>query len=410
MEMNSHVLDFDWEKDIQATPIPIQYIYDHRPKDPRRINGSFLGEPNQLVQADPDDMLVLSHKPMEKTTYHAYASLWKNTLDHYLYAYYHLTKKKYGNENVQYELPYESQGKYINFIETSANRRKKLLPGLVLGTSNCYSSGCGKNISISIPRFASSSSINTILRWLWTPSNASSQESSLFYDGLVFRMDDESTAASDPVPPFTLVDYIEHELMTGISLSIEITSVLLEIDDPALREAAFSAFVDNALDLAVASPLLFTRNTAARNYIQQIIMESNSQLYEWKEDITTPFISTPQWQDAVQRARYHTEILRITPYDDYDTVSQIDSALDQITTLLSQVKSPVNLPSYVEKPTHGLAAFCHPDHKNIAYFLNKLGNEDMQQLTRIPRCRKKELQLFMQVHTKVKTAIRNLSS
>ena len=44
MEMNSHVLDFDWEKDIQATPIPIQYIYDQRSKDPRRINGSFLGE------------------------------------------------------------------------------------------------------------------------------------------------------------------------------------------------------------------------------------------------------------------------------------------------------------------------------------------------------------------------------
>lgn len=407
MEMNSHVLDFDWEKDIQATPIPIQYIYDHRPKDPRRINGSFLGEPNQLVQADPDDMLVLSHKPMEKTTYHAYASLWKNTLDHYLYAYYHLTKKKYGNENVLYELPYESQEKYFNYIETSATRRKKLLPGLVLGTSNRCSSADKKFISIS--RFASSSSINTILRWLWTPSNASNQESSLFHDGLVFHLEDESTVESEPVPPFTLVDYIEHELITGISLSIEITSVLLEIDDPALREAAFSAFVDNALDLAVASPLLFTRNTAARNFIQQIIMESNSQQYEWREDFTTPFVSTQQWQNAVQRARSHTEILRITPYDDYDTVSQIDSALDQITTLLSQVKSPVNLPSYVEKPTRGLAAFCHPDHKNIAYFLNKLGNEDMQQLTRIPRCREKEHQLFIQVHTKVKTAIRNLS-
>lgn len=407
MEMNSHVLDFDWEKDIQATPIPIQYIYDHRPKDPRRINGSFLGEPNQLVQADPDDILVLSHKPKEKNTYHAHTRLWNNTLDHYLYAYYHLTKKKYGNENVLYELPYESQGKFINFIETSANRRKKLLPGLVLGTSNCHSSVGNEVISVS--RFASSSTINTLLRWLWTPSNASSQESSLFYDGLVFRMDDESTAANDPVPPFTLIDYIEHEQITGISLSIEITSVLLEIDDPALREAAFSAFVDNALDLAVASPLLFTRNTAARNFIQQIIMESNSQQYEWRENFTTPFISTQQWQDAVQRARNHTEILRITPYDDYDTVSQIDSALDQIITLLSQVKSPVNLPSYVEKPTHGLAAFCHPDHKNISYFLNKLGNTEMNRPAQIPRCRTKEHQLFMKVHTKVKTAIRNLS-
>lgn len=408
MEMNSHVLDFDWEKDIQTTPIPIPYIYDHRPKDPRRTNGTFLGEPNQLVQADPDDMLVLSHKPMEKTTYHAHTVLWKNTLDHYLYAYYHLTKKKYRNENVLYELSSESLEKFINFIETSADRRKEPLPGLELGTSNRYSSGGNKIISVS--RFASSSLINTFLRWLWTPSNASSQESSLFYDGLVFHLEDESTSESNPVPPFTLVDYIEHELMTGISLSIEITSVLLEIDDPVLREAAFSAFVDNALDLAVASPLLFTRNTAARNFIQQIIMESNKQQYEWRENITTPFILTTQWQDAVQRARNHTEILRITPYDDYDTVSQIDSALDQITTLLSQVKSPINLPSYVEKPTHGLAAFCHPDHKNIAYFLNKLGNEDMQQLTRIPRCRKKELQLFMQVHTKVKTAIRHLSS
>lgn len=405
MEMNSHVLDFDWEKDIQTTPIPRPYIYDHRPKDPRYTNCSFLGEPNPLVQADPDDMLVLSHRPMGKTTYHAHTLLWNNTLDHYLYAYYHLAKKKYENENVLYELPYESQEKIFNYIETSANRRKKLLPGLVLGTSNCYSSTDKQIISIS--RFASSSSINTILRWLWTPSNASSQESSLFYDGLIFHLKDESTAESEPVPPFTLVDYIEHELITGISLSIEITSVLLEIDDPALREAAFSAFVDNALNLAVASPLFFTRNTAARNFIHQIIMESNKQQYEWRENITTPFIPSQQWEDAVQRARNHTEILKIVPDDDYDTVSQIDSALGQITTLLSQVKSPVNLPSYVEKPTHGLAAFCHPNHKNIAYFLNKLGNTDMNQPAQISRCRTKEHQLFMKVHAKVKTALIN---
>ena len=50
----------------------------------------------------------------------------------------------------------------------------------------------------------------------------------------------------DDILSFTLSDYIFHELATGVSLSIEITAALMELD-PSIRDAALEAFFKKGL-------------------------------------------------------------------------------------------------------------------------------------------------------------------
>ena len=69
------------------------------------------------------------------------------------------------------------------------------------------------------------------------------------------------------MPAFDLEDYIAHELKTGISLSTEITAIVLELDEE-IRDVVLNEFYQSALRDIVRFPFPFARIAAARNYFQ----------------------------------------------------------------------------------------------------------------------------------------------
>lgn len=415
MPSNKNCLDFDWEKDIQSAFEPPSYTVQPRPVNPTDPKDDRYwpvgGDSFRLVQADPDDILHLSDQVLGERHYHVNKMIWMNTVDRYLFQYMLLAQRQNGYKEILLELPDVLQRKYNNYFDTSESRKKPIPPFIQLQKPDNKDSENGSAIRCVVPIFAQSAYQNLICRWLWSQSNSVDQQSSMYYDGIIMRLEgDGKNSVIDFVPKFSLMDYIQHEMLTGISLSIEMTAILLEIEDDDLKELALEAFCTKPmdsfertpLDICARSPLLFTRNTVARNYFQQIILETATQKYEWKKTANRNILLR---EDTVKRAAKHVEILipRINWEDVPD--NQIQEAIDQIYKMLSQVTIPVNLPAYVMKPKHGLAVFCHPNHKNIEFFLQELAEKDRNRITSIPRWRTKAHKWFKKVHSSVKSAI-----
>lgn len=384
---------YNWELDIKnALPPPI-VGYESKVYTPEELNRPLtfgtpeLGPPYWLVTADPNDIIVLMNCAGEKTRYPAHCNVWQNTIDHYLCEYYTLSRKKYEGSVVMCMLAGELQTKLQNYKSASADRQKPLPQNIQLGKLS------EPNTSFLLPAFASAEYRNQLYRWIDTPATATNQISSIEYDGLPFVPHDSSDYF-----PFTLIDYIEHEYHTGVSLSIEITAVLLEIN-PSHRDEVLDVFVQDAMSAIIRCPYLFTRNTVARQYIQQIIMECTPQ-----NSYEDQFSSSPLWRKALEHAQYHPNRLSSEHNSDNADVSdreQIDAILNKITSLLSQVCHPINLPAYVEHPTHGLPVFCNGKHANVEKLLQIIVEQEQQPA----RCRREDYILFRKVHSHIRTAI-----
>ena len=258
---------YNWEQDIKNALPPPSVSYDPAEYTPEELNRSFnykLGQPYCLVTADPNDSIILMNDLGMTTEYPAHCNVWQNTIDHYLCEYYMLSRKKYGESVVSCILTDKMQEKLRNYIDAASDRQKSLPQNIHLGNrrelnqdSTCFL----------LPAFAPAEYRNQFYRWIDTFAKAPKRVSSIEYDGLPFVRSGCKTAF-----PFTIIDYIEHEYQTGVSLSIEVTAILLEIK-PVHRDEVLDAFVQNAMPAIIRCPYLFTRNTVARQYIQQIIME-----------------------------------------------------------------------------------------------------------------------------------------
>lgn len=116
------------------------------------------------------------------------------------------------------------------------------------------------------------------------------------------------------------------------------------------------------------------------------------------------FSSSPLWRKALEHAQYHPNRLSSEHNSDNADVSdreQIDAILNKITSLLSQVCHPINLPAYVEHPTHGLPVFCNGKHANVEKLLQIIVEQELQPA----RCRREDYILFRKVHSHIRTAI-----
>lgn len=431
-------LGFDWEKDVQSAVEPPSYTIQPRqvnPTDPKDDRYWLVGgDSYRLVQADPNDILHISDPVSGEHHYHVNKMIWMNTIDRYLFQYMQLIRKQHGDIKQAVDLPDMVADKLYDYLAASNSRRKKPPHFVQLPKLDSVIEENKECNRVEVPSFAPASYLNAACRWVLSRSDSIDKQSSLYYDGIVLRMENEKKdGAIDIIPQFSLADYVEHELLTGISLSIEIASVLLEIKSEKLREAALEAFctrpvkileistyIKNVkplkairqltpLDICVRSPCLFTRNAAARNFFQQIIMETSVQLYEWKGLKKSESKSLLE-EDTVQRAISHLNILIPNVGWEHVPDNQIQEAIDQIYMMLLQVTIPVNLPDYVKNPQNGLAAFCHPKHKNVDLFLNELEIKERDRITEIPRCRTKAHKWFKIVHSAVKASIRKLNS
>ena len=414
MQHNNPVLEFNWEKDIRETPEPQKNVYLNAPNASSFLTDTVWNpwlagvESHELVQADPQDIISFNEPVMGEVCFQANKMIWQRTIDKYLYQYFRLSEQREQGEVkwMSIDLPPNISEKYYSFNRTSSKRKQHKF-----FTANLqYFKACNYKIEkkelseFSVPRYLGPCYLNQCCRDFSTKANATALKSSLYYDGLVFRSE-EDYGVVDFIPPFQLEDYIYHEYLTGLSLSIEITAVLLEIEDVSLRNKAFDAFCDKALKEIVRSHLIYTRNTVARHFFQQIIWERTSLRYRWKGYKYVAGIPEDQWDGVVERALVHLNTLRCSvdftdvPYD------AIDDSMAHIYSLLSIVKIPVNIPEYVKCPQYGLAAFCHINHNHVRPFLEELGVYSNNKVTQIYCNRSEEHMLFRKVHSKVKAMI-----
>lgn len=392
-EYGESIFDFDWGKDILESPEPPNVVVSDRP----------------YVQADPTDMLQFLEAVSGSKIHYVHKGIWQNTLDRYLEHYYRLVRKKEAGQRQNPELPKILETKMTSYFDTAEGRKKPIPP--VVRHTVCMSREVLENWRaqdhVVIPN-AGKAYLNYACRWLFTKDGAPLQPWSLFYDGLLLRVKNKKAEKPEPITlvrDFSLCDYLDHEMLTGISLSIEITAVLLEFFDIPLRERALDAFEEHALPTVVRSREPFARISAARNFFQQILMECNTAYYHWRSSIRTGEIPDAEWEGMVSQAVRHVDLLKRRRLRLDVPERDTDRAIAHIEGLLSKVVSPVNLPEYVKNPEHGLAAFCNPKHPNTGYFLRELKKKDAMQITEIPRCRRKEHELFRDVHARVKRAI-----
>lgn len=180
-----------------------------------------------------------------------------------------------------------------------------------------------------------------------------------------------------------------------------------KLPDKNLWKKAFDDFCKMALPQIVKSDMLFTRNSVARCFFQQIYLEQVICMYEWNGKEKYNWQLEDCWKKQISRALSHGEILRTLPYQPAVPDDQIEDSMAHLWDLLSAMETPVNLAKYIKKPTHGLAVFCNPKHEYVSRFLEELGNLSAGNATRVlkPRERKK----FEMVHQAVKEAIQKIN-
>lgn len=412
MDNKNPFLDFSWEKDMPRNPV--SYFFA-KPSGQTTFNyqfqnGSIVNYPSIMVEVDPSDKLVFRQPIFSKIEYTATKLTWCNTIDKYLCQYYMLRKRKLGETTCDIELPEKIYEKYKNYAGRGRKNRKVLE---VNDAFFIHQKGARKSKTDSslfrTYEFLKPLYINRLFRSLWTAADADKQKNSLYYDGLQFCYQE----VPDFIPKYNVEDYIAHEWLTGISLSIEITSLLLEYgkENINLREKALAEFCKHALPSIVKSPAIFARIAAARNFFHQILVESTVQRFRWssiaEKKKNDSIWSDWEWEELICRANLHVaglpvEIDSYVKEDEWNI--DVDEALSWLLLLLGKVDLPINIPDYVENPAYGLTAFCNPSHKNVPLFLNLLSERKGEDNTYIAVSNADEEELFRDVHKLVREA------
>ena len=354
------ILELDWEKDI---PDPIFHLVEHCGISSCDVSsGMHFYPPTDIlrVQADPQDIIKFNKVVLGDEIYHATSATWRWTLDRYIHLYYQLARQRDSGKTITHYVSTNT----VTKIENALNRPKAKRPITTTIVSRRHMQGVCPDDSeregIKFEKFAHAAAINSFYWDHAVRPDADDIRSSLCFNGLLFP--------DAPVPTYRLEDYVEHELQTGVSLSIEIASVLSKFGktNSAFVNDVLEIFSQKLLPQLLQCPFFFTRNTVARLFFLQILSEQT--LYSCSlEGITgTDYIKSSWFQDTLSRALSHMDILYPLPDEIVLPNEEIDSALQHIESLLRNVSCPINLLEYVEAPTHGFALFCHPLHDEVS--------------------------------------------
>jgi len=335
-------------------------------------------------------------------------------MDRYLLLYYDVARRIRGDGSTYAKFPSEIDAKIKATMSRSIKDRKKIfvpfngavsskeikrLPDSLSRDKKLAGISASKATSdtYEIPCFVQTAYLNLLYKDIATKADANIQKLSPYFNGLPFR-------SCEVDLHFELEDYIYHEWLTGISLSIEITAILLRFEDIQLRDIAFNDFCEEVLPKVALSPYIYTRIAVARHYFLQVLLDANRLKYVWNSNGINGLEEKTKEQFFVL-PRLHAGIISL----EYETPNICDGEQEEVKThllkLLSEVVVPVNLSTYINSPLYGLAVFCHPLHENVNFFLKKLSEEQSAMTAKPPRKRGNEVKLFERVHKAVLTAI-----
>ena len=397
-----------------------------------------IGDYNMPVEADPQDVLKLQFSDKSIVTKPMYCTAWMRSLDYLLYRHMTLTLQKYSRKNITVLVPPSLHKKCENYDDRSNGKKKHTFTFLpkylsqpathtksinnydyyVFQTSCCYEPAL----------------LNLFAHEIFTRSDNQKWREDPRRDALIWT---DKSHGANAIANYGLESFIAHELLTGISLTTEITSALLEIDEN-IREAAFKKFCKTALNDVVRLPFPFARASAARDYFFQINLDFATEKYRWRRNYSDAWE-----QEVLERssliATRHIQLLEKTsftperPYYFWDSDAsdskiqqpyyfgptydmsfpktndpyQIDTYLHQIDTYLKAAISPLDWGRICDAPRGNLVVFTNPNHKYIPLlmryletgFLDKEYNGD-----KLPMNFDEFKSLFKTVHNNIKKA------
>ena len=403
---NNTILKLSWALDIPDYPV--------FPRFESWGNGPCFNFGVDLIQVDPEDWIKINMPSSGKKKLLATKLIWEHTIDRYLLLYYDIARNVHGDERCYADFPSEIDGKVKAIMSRPIKARKnisvpfdgvvslreiKKLPDASSQNKKLAGISASKTTSYTyeVPCFTQSAYLNLLYKDIATKADANSQRLSLFFNGLPFR-------SSEVALHFELEDYIYHEWLTGISLSIEITAILLRFQNIQLRDLAFDDFCKEVLPKVALSPYIYTRIAVARHYFLQVLLDANRLKYVWNSNGINGLEGEAK-ERFFMLPRLHAGILSLEYEVPNICEGEQEEAMAHLLKLLSDVVVPLNLPTYVNSPLYGLAAFCHPRHKNVNYFTNKLSEEQSTMTDKLPRDRGNKEMLFKMVHEAVLKAI-----
>ena len=301
-----------WYRNATNAPAPstVDYWAEANLLLPFQISGMQKFCFSYLIGADPCDKITFQFKDEDAVTYQMHSASWLWSIDYLLHRYLTLALRDLDAGTKMLKVPLGILDRYMNYKVAASSRQKDLsahTPKYLEQPSRTkFPYDSDGYLHCKVPRFFEPSNLNRYCQELFVRPNNSTYLNSPGRDGILFQTEELTS-----MPAFDLEDYIAHELKTGISLSTEITAIVLELDEE-IRDVVLNEFYQSALRDIVRFPFPFARIAAARNYFQQIISEWTREKYNWNTiatDNRTMFILS----DSFQRARMHIDTLLNTP-------------------------------------------------------------------------------------------------
>ena len=244
---------------------------------------------NQDVTAYPKDTLTIKHGEGDEKTYRMYSTAWMRSLDYLLYRYLILVlhDTKYSEE---IKVPVEVREEYNHYLkDRSKDRRKKdhdfVLPDYYRELDEIDTRSGDETTGYEYFKTTSPVApaiLNVFCHGLFPQANSVQVRGDPHRNAKLYELDGYENGV---IPDFKPEDYIAYELMTGLSLSIEIMAIVLEMNmDQELRNLVLQYFFDYEIHSVVRLPFPYARASAARNYFLQIQMCYHKNPYQWSAE------------------------------------------------------------------------------------------------------------------------------
>lgn len=403
-----------------------------------------VGDYFMTVEADPCDTLKLKFSDGSIATRPMYCTAWMRSLDYLLYRYMTLTLQKQTGKLCTVFVSPEIYKKYSNYGDRSKAKKKHTFTFLpeYLSQPSIRTTEVNKHdyYTFQTQCCYEPTILNLFAHEIFTRSDHNRWHRNPRRDALIWT---DKTYGTDTIPNYGLECFIAHELLTGISLTTEITAALLEIDE-TIRTAAFEQFCENnTLDNVVRLPFPFARASAARDYFFQINLDFATEKYRWRRNNADnwvkqvllrssyvannhidllhkasfrPELPSYFWESAVgdtenvneiQQCPYYFGPTYAMSFPKTDDPYQIDAYLKQIEAYLKAAVSPLNWENICNIPRKNLVVFTNPHHKYIPLLMRYLETGFLDKEyggDKLPLNNDAFKSLFQQVHEQVKYA------
>lgn len=459
-----------WRKHLHRMPPPLtsgaraidRSINTDKDTDKIYIDKYFI---NYMVEADPDDTLTFrAYDGDDEEIIQMHTSAWLQSMDYLLCRRLTLALREDCDRTIKLPVPSLVQERYHDYKKDPVKDRKNLtipIPSYFPKPSSFEKMPKADGyVSYQAPPFLEPSRLNLFCHEIFTRPNNKNWLQDPRRDAIPFQLDGMGS-----LPVFQLEDYVAHELKTGISLSTEITAVVLELND-AIRDIALNVFFETALEDIVRFPFPFARISAARNFFQQIDSEWSREKYLWNPQ-GTQGRESEILADAFRRARKHVNSLHTAPIyvpdsgtfqmaiapEELEPIlriekeqmedptlsrryrvirdpqsgevecvhqflvsflpifpitkdpAQMDIYMEHIDAYLQCIRSPLDWSSLKDKTPEHLAVFTNPSHRHIPLLLHYIKTGTMFKLFEgdaLPCVGKDAKNLFSAIHKKVR--------